>query len=145
MKASIFAVLSLVLVSSALADGSPTGTGNTTSPINTVTNPITAPITTKINSFTHIGDQNSPLGEVCGTVTINDTTTMPAQGNVIPVTVTSDPGTNNPGMYTVLVDRTGNFCVLIATYNGTASAEAWTPGAKFGTSVAVIDHPRRAN
>jgi len=92
----------------------------------------------KINSFTRIGDTNSTLGELCGTVTVTSAQ-MAASGNLlIPVTVTSDPNTSNPGSYTILADRAGNFCVVVNTYTGTASAEAWLPGTQAESPVAPI-------
>lgn len=105
-----------------------------------------APVfTVKINSFTHLGDANSTIGELCGTVTVTDTNTMAATGNLIPVTITADPNTGDPGMYTVLVDRSGNFCQLINAMTGTAQAEAWLPNSvtKVTTEVAHVVSGKR--
>src|ERR1700745_1990747 len=127
MKISVAAILALFVASYAFADAAPAPMFNV-----------------KINSFTHLGDVNSTLGELCGTVTVTDTETMPKVANIIPVTVTADPNTGNPGQYTVLVDRTGNFCTLINTYTGTAQAEAWLPGgAHIATEVARVGTGRR--
>ena len=109
MKFSIVAILALFVTSFAFAD-------------------VTPLISVKINSFYHIGDTNSTLGEVCGLVTVADTDAIAKTANLIPVTVTVDPTTSNPGNYTVLVDRTGNFCAVVNTFTGSAQAEAWLPG-----------------
>jgi hypothetical protein len=118
MKLSIFSLLVFFVASFAFADGAPA-------------------LTVKITSFTRVdtsATSNSTVAELCGTVTINDSLAMPKYGNMIPVTITSDPNSGNPGMYTVMIDRTGNFCSLINSYTGTAQAEAWLGGGTQTTS-----------
>ena len=90
----------------------------------------------KITSFTQISPSLT-LGEVCGTVTVSNALPTAAKG-LIPVSVTADPNTSNPGVYTTLADQSGNFCVMINAYSGTASAEAWMPGAKADSSIAHV-------
>lgn len=105
MKISILAVLALLVSSYAFAE---------TSAVTTV----------KITSFTHLGDIYSTMGELCGTVALN-TEVLPTVANLVPVTITADPDTSNPGSYTVLADRNGKFCAIINANSGSAQAEAW--------------------
>ncbi len=71
---------------------------------------------TKITSFNYTGSRTR-AAELCGTV--NGT----GSANAI-VTVTVDEKAKTPAKYTTLADEAGAFCLVVASYKGTASATA---------------------
>lgn len=75
-----------------------------------------ADLDAKINNFTYTGSRTW-TAEICGLVTGT------GYENSI-VTVTVDEKEKKPAKYTTLADETGNFCLVVTSYRGTASAVA---------------------
>lgn len=73
-------------------------------------------LVTKINSFTYTGSRTW-TAELCGNVTGEDSK------NAL-VTVTVDEKSKKPAKYTTIADENGEFCLVVASYRGTASALA---------------------
>lgn len=73
-----------------------------------------AAATVKINSFYFLGNGDSRVAELCGTV--SDATTSPSY-----VQITVDPNTGRQGHYNTLAGKDGKFCALVLTYRGTAN------------------------
>lgn len=81
----------------------------------------------KITSFNYIrtGDTLSPIAELCGSV----------EGAVAPsfVEVSVDVGSSKRAMYNTFAGTNGKFCLIVATYRGTA--EAVVMGGKDSASI----------
>ncbi|MEK6555503.1 MAG: hypothetical protein AABZ31_09705 [Bdellovibrionota bacterium] len=72
----------------------------------------------KIESFYYTGNTSQErTAELCGGVYPN-----PGAGMFVSVTV--DPRSKKPGVYTVATSAAGKFCTLVMTFTGTASADA---------------------
>lgn len=71
---------------------------------------------TKITSFNYTGSRTL-AAELCGTVSGT------GSANAI-VTVVVDEKAKTPAKYTTLADETGAFCLVVASYKGTATAVA---------------------
>lgn len=74
--------------------------------------------TVKITSFNYVrtGDVHSPIAELCGSV--EGATAAPAF-----VQVTVDHKSSKPAYYNTVAGSNGKFCLVVATYRGTAEAE----------------------
>jgi hypothetical protein len=72
----------------------------------------------KITSFRYVNsyDIRSTVTELCGAVT-------PATGKSELVKITVDPGTDNTVYYHANTGKDGNFCLLLSTLTGRATAE----------------------
>lgn len=68
----------------------------------------------QINSFHFVGN-NTQLAELCGKVN--------GPKSFYNLRVISDDGTNNPGDYHTTSGKTGNFCLVLSTYSGSAKVE----------------------
>ena len=70
--------------------------------------------TVKITSFNYLrtGDVHGPLAEICGAVEGATAMTF--------VKVMIDPKASKPAYYNTVVDTDGKFCLVVATYHGTA-------------------------
>lgn len=72
----------------------------------------------KITSFYFLGSgaQRTPAAELCGILT------QPT-GKPEMIKVTVDPKSKDPGMYNAWTGKNGKFCLVLATYSGSADAE----------------------
>ena len=70
----------------------------------------------KISSFNYTGSRNS-TAELCGSI-VGESTGLDI------IEVISDPGYKNPGVYSVIADKAGKFCVVVNTLTGKADARA---------------------
>lgn len=72
----------------------------------------------KITSFYFLGsgDKRTPAAELCGVL-------VQPTGKPEMIKVTVDPKSKEPGMYNAWTGKDGKFCLVLATYSGTADAE----------------------
>lgn len=70
----------------------------------------------KITSFNYTGSRNS-TAELCGSIAGEST-------GLDIIEVISDPGYKKPGVYSVIADKKGQFCVVVNTLTGKADVRA---------------------
>lgn len=70
----------------------------------------------KITSFNYTGSRNS-TAELCGSIAGEST-------GIDIIEVISDPGYKKPGVYSVIADKKGQFCVVVNTLTGKADVRA---------------------
>ena len=79
---------------------------------------LAATDTVKITSFYFLenGAARTPAAELCGS--LNQPTGKPEM-----IKITVDPKSKDPGMYNAWTGKDGKFCLVLATYSGSADAE----------------------